>query len=129
MKREFDFSSQHRCKNEMPSNSNCHSAARRLHEPTKTHIQPRRLRRARAAALGVSVSDLPAIDRIKAQRQYNRTLQQAEFPSQQDDELRVRVDRGGFPKVFARARGTSRGLSLKPYARAWHEIRIVSDRP
>ena len=49
--------------------------------------------RARAAALGVSVSDLPAIDRIKAQQQYNRTLQQqAAYPSEQDAELRARVD-------------------------------------
>jgi hypothetical protein len=40
-----------------------------------------------------------------------------------------RNESGAFRKVFARARGTSRGLSLKPYARAWHEIRIVSDRP
>jgi hypothetical protein len=60
-------------------------------QPKHTY-SPDELRRARAAALGVSVSDLPAIDRIKAQRQYNRTLQQAEFPSQQDDELRARVE-------------------------------------
>jgi hypothetical protein len=33
-----------------------------------------------------------------------------------------------FRQAFARARGMSRKLSLKPYARAWHEKRIVSAR-
>jgi hypothetical protein len=42
------------------------------------------------------------------------------------DLTRVRV--GAFRKAFARARGMCRGLSLEPYARAWHKKRIVSDR-
>jgi hypothetical protein len=36
---------------------------------------------------------------------------------------------GTFRKAFARAPGMCRGLSLKPYARAWHKKRIVSARP
>jgi hypothetical protein len=38
------------------------------------------------------------------------------------------VRSGAFRKAFARARGMCRELSLKPYARAWHEKRIVSAR-
>jgi hypothetical protein len=38
---------------------------------------------------------------------------------------RAKNESGAFRKAFARARGMSRKLSLKPYARAWHEIRIV----
>jgi hypothetical protein len=36
------------------------------------------------------------------------------------EEAREVARRGAFRKAFAHARGPCQGLSLKPYARAWH---------